>query len=65
MVAKYLLAAWSIAFMWLAVLFVGVFGADFHSESAGGDITEIPVVWGVALFAMIATILVAKWGFRD
>ena len=62
---KYVWAVASIAIMWLAVLFVGVFGADFRTESAGGDITEVPVVWGVALFAMIATVVVVIRGFRE
>ena len=62
---KHLLVFGSIAIMWLAVLFVGVFGADFQTESVAGETMKIPVVWGVSLFAMIATILVAKWGFRE
>ena len=62
---KHLLVAACIIAMWLAVLFVGVFGADFRTESAGGDTTEVPVVWVVALFAMIATVVVVIRGFRE
>jgi hypothetical protein len=65
MLPKYVWAVASIAVMWLAVLFVGVFGADFRSEGVGGDFTEIPVVWGVVPFAMVATIVVVIRGFRE
>ena len=46
-------------------LFVGIYGADFTSETNSGDVTSVPVVWGTALFATIATMFVALWGFRD
>jgi hypothetical protein len=65
MLPKYVWAVASIAVMWLAVLFVGVFGADFRVEGVGGDSTEIPVVWGVVPFAMVATIVVVIRGFRE
>jgi len=53
----------SIAIMWLAVLFVGVYGGDIINESVT-ESTEVPIVSAVSLFAMIATIFVAR-GFRD
>jgi hypothetical protein len=51
----------SITAMWLAVLFVGVFGSDmvFGSYGASGP-TTIPSSVGVALFAMIGTVAIAK-----
>jgi len=63
-------AAWagiSIVVVWLAVLFVGLFDGDaaFRAGSAAGDHVSIPVVWGVALIAMLATIAIARFGFRD
>lgn len=61
---KHLLVFASIAIMWLAVLFVGVYGGDITNESVT-ESTEVPVVSAVALFAMIATIVVACRGFRD
>ena len=61
---RYLWSGVSIAAMWLAVLFVGVFGGNYRSEGLHTTM-ELPIVLIVALFAMIATILVAKWGFRD
>ena len=60
---KYVWAAVSIAAMWLAVLFVGVFGGDLRTESINSS-TEIPIVLLVSPFAMIGTILVAIFGFR-
>jgi hypothetical protein len=60
---KHLLVFASIAIMWLAVLFVGVYGGDIINESVT-ESTEVPIVSAVSLFAMIATIFVAR-GFRD
>ncbi len=57
-------AAVSIVFMWLAVLFTGVYGPDFVSTSAGGNSTTIPSAIGVAFFAFLGTASVAKAGFR-
>ncbi len=58
-------AGFSIVAIWMAVLFVGIYGADFTTETASGDVTSVPVVWGVAVFATIATMFVALWGFRE
>ena len=58
-------AGFSIVAIWMAVLFVGIYGADFTTETSSGDVTTIPVVWGVAVFATIATMFVALWGFRE
>ena len=52
--------ALSIVSMWLAVLFVGVFGGNITSASAGGDVTTIPSAIAVALFAVIGTSSIAK-----
>ncbi len=49
----------SIAVVWLAVLFVGIFAGDFVSA----DLTRIPSVIFVALFACIATAWVGKRAF--
>jgi hypothetical protein len=52
----------SIVIMWLAVLFVGVWGSDI----VGQDGTRIPSVIVVAFFACIATVGVARRAFgRD
>jgi hypothetical protein len=58
-------AAISIAFMWLAVLFDGIYGDDFVSANgAGTQTTTIPSAVFVALFAALATTSVAKRAFR-
>ena len=52
--------------MWLAVLFVGVYGADMRFNDAGGSASTIPSGVAVALFAAIGTGSVAKRVFgRD
>lgn len=54
--------ALAIATMWLAVLFDGIYGADFVSADATST-TRIPSVLFVALFAALATWAVAKRAF--
>lgn len=53
-------AAVAIVAMWVAVLFVGVYGGtmDFHSADSSGS--SIPAGVGVAFFAAIGTGSVAK-----
>jgi len=50
----------SIVAMWLAVLFVGVFGSDMTFHGVDGSVTVMPSVAAVALFAAIGTGSVAK-----
>ena len=50
----------SIVAMWLAVLFVGVFGSDMSFHGVDGSVTVMPSVVAVALFAAIGTGSVAK-----
>ena len=51
--------------MWLAVLFVGVFGGDFISSSSTNGFTKFPVVVFLLPFVLPATIVVARRGFAS
>lgn len=53
-------ASLAIAAMWMAVLFVGVFGNDMTFRSVDSSFTTMPAGVGVALFAAIGTASVAK-----
>jgi hypothetical protein len=55
----------SIAFMWLAVLFDGVFGGDMVFFDPGSGPTTIPSAVAVALFAFLGTTAVARRAFRS
>jgi hypothetical protein len=59
-------ASLAIAVMWLAVLFDAIFGPDmvFTSANGGGtSTTRIPSAVAVALFAYLATRVVARYGY--
>ena len=55
--------ALAIVSMWLAVLFVGVYGGDMIFHSSSGDGSMIPSAVAVAVFAAIGTSAVAKRAF--
>ncbi|HEV7205112.1 MAG TPA: hypothetical protein VGN18_10910 [Jatrophihabitans sp.] len=50
----------AIVAMWLAVLFVGVYGGDMTFHSADSSGSTVPSVVAVALFAALGTGSVAK-----
>jgi hypothetical protein len=58
-------AALSIAVMWLAVLFDGIFGPDmkFVSGTPNGSMTIIPSAVVLAIFAFLATVRIAQAAF--
>jgi hypothetical protein len=49
--------------MWLAVLFVGIFGGDMTFTNSSSHVTVIPSAAAVAFFAAIGTASVAKRAF--
>jgi hypothetical protein len=53
----------SIVAMWLAVLFVGIYGGDMIFSNPSNGTTTIPSAVAVALFAVIGTVAVAKRAF--
>jgi hypothetical protein len=63
--ARALWAGVAIMTMWLAVLFVGVFGENIVSSTPGGDSTSVPVVVALLPFVLPATIVVARRGFKE
>ena len=50
----------SIVTIWLAVLFDGIFGGDMTFTNSSSQVTIMPSVVAVALFAAIATASIAK-----
>ncbi len=57
-------ASLAIVVMWLAVLFDALFGPDIVTSGVAGDQSSVPSAVAVALFAFLATWVVAKYGFR-
>jgi hypothetical protein len=56
-------ASLAIAVIWLSVLFDAIYGPDIVNRSAGGDFSTVPSAVAVALFAFLATWVVAKYGY--
>jgi hypothetical protein len=56
-------AGLAIITMWLAVLFVGVFGGDIVSATPGGSSSSVPVVVVVAGVALLGTLVVGRRAF--
>jgi hypothetical protein len=57
-------ASLAIAAVWLTVLFDALFGPDFvSSNGAGTNTTTIPSAVIIALFAYLATRVIARYGF--
>lgn len=56
-------ASLTIIVMWLSVLFDAVFGPDIVITGVAGDRSTVPSAVAVALFAFLATWVVARYGF--
>jgi hypothetical protein len=57
-------ASIAISVIWLAVLFDAVFGPNIVTSTAGGDHSSVPSAVVVSFFAVFATWIVARYGFR-
>jgi hypothetical protein len=55
----------AITSIWLTVFATALFGPDIHSIDAGGSSTTIPSGVVIALFALFATMSIAKHGFTE
>lgn len=55
----------SLVVAWLAVLFVGIFGGNIETADAGGGASSVPVVVVVAIAALLATVSIGHWAFRQ
>lgn len=58
-------ASLTIIVMWLSVLFDAVFGPDIVTADVAGARSTVPSAVVVALFAFLATWVVAKYGFSQ
>jgi uncharacterized membrane protein (DUF4010 family) len=58
-------AAVAILGMWIVVLVDAVWGTDIVATTAGGDTTTFPAAILIAFFVSIATVFVARYGFRS
>jgi hypothetical protein len=56
-------ASLAIAVIWLSVLFDAIYGPDIVNRSVAGDFSTVPSAVVVALFAFLATWVVAKYGY--
>lgn len=56
-------ASVAIGVIWLAVMFTAIFGPNIETASAGGDHSSVPSAVVVAIFAFLATWVVARRGF--
>ena len=64
--AREMWASLAIAVIWLSVLFDAIYGPDIVNTTAGGNSSTVPSAVAVALFAFLATWVVAKYGYpRD
>ena len=58
-------ASLAIVVVWLSVLFTAIYGPDIVSSTPGGTSTSTPSSVAVALFAFLATWVIAKHGYRS
>ncbi len=57
-------AALAVIALWVSVTLVGVYTRTGLVISSNGSHVEVPVVWGVALLATVATCIIVVSAFR-
>ena len=57
-------ASLAIIVIWLSVLFDAIYGPNIVTSGVAGDHSSVPSAVAVALFAFLATWVVARYGFR-
>ena len=61
---RHLWAALAVIALWIAVTLVGVYAETDFVISSERTRVEVPVVWGIALFATVATWIITVTAFR-
>ena len=62
--ARNMWASLAITAIWVVVMVTSLVGPDFETVSSGGDRVTVPSGVGIAFFAVLATVAVAKYGFE-
>lgn len=57
-------ASLAIVVIWLSVLFDAIYGPNIVASGVAGERASVPSAVVVALFAFLATWVVARYGFR-
>jgi hypothetical protein len=58
-------ASLAITVIWLSVLFDALFGPNIVNTTVGGSSSSVPSAVVLALFAFLATWVVARYGLRE
>ena len=61
--ARDMWASLAITSIWFTVFATAIFGPDIHTFDAGGSSATIPSAVAIGLFALFATMSIAKHGF--
>ena len=57
-------ASLAISVIWLSVLCATIWGPDITSQTPGGTDSAVPSAVPIAIFAFLATWVIARYGFR-
>jgi hypothetical protein len=65
LVVREMWASLAITVIWLSVLFDALFGPNIVNTTVGGSSSSVPSAVVLALFAFLATWVVARYGLRE